>query len=673
MTTDTTTDSPTSPAADLTVDHDEATLKLSRPLSTPVPTVTLFVSNSTSVEIDITDTTAPVMVDCQDVEEDEYTLEDLLGPELFQEAMSVTGAGATVRFRGGALWESLTRLAMEKWNLRWNPLPLSTHLSQAGTYVAARQTMALGGFEEAIATRGVAKPVLTTLARLDPRALPSQAREVVTGAVTTGRAGGLLEQLEYSADTAALPEPASVPDTAEVLLPADLGVATAGFVELDARGSVTELRGTPDWRLTGTGVFAPGEETLIARTNTTEGDGTVLEITAPLLVPVGRERAEQLPSYEAVLTEAGTGRLLGVTALSLSADGRSLTGRMPTTRPLEITDLLDVRIATTALPVRVDAAQRLRDRLVRDAARAVALERIQQAQGVQEDPQARQKLIRIWEHFLEELTSGAVILSAEEQIPKAWRYYAERQALDVTQRTDQHVKKRRQEKLLDSNVNGVTGLSPRPTPGPTLAELHLSGQLESRSTQRELDKVRSLLDGASNELAQQASTIPAQEITTAEELTDAKVAEILAAWSAEIRVPALRASQEQAPAPSERHIVPIDDETTFQALVGRARRRSEPWLRAEVILKKEGSDVVMTVIVTVPRESQTELLVSSSIMLGGQVWQMVLEPEPAQGPSITYKLVGRRLLPVADLPTVMGSTDDKNTIPVKLSLQVTRR
>lgn len=486
MTTDTTTNSTTEPTVELVVDRDENMLRLSRPLSTPVPTVTLFVAESTSVEIDITDTTAPVVVECHDLEGDEYVLEDLLGPALLQGAVSATDPDATVRFHGGALWESLTQLAMEKWNVRWNPLPLSTDLSQAGIYVAARQSMALGGFEDAIATRGVAKPVLTTLSRIDLGSLPSHAREVVAGAVSTGRAGGLLEQLEGPVDAPALPGPAAMPDAGAVMLPADQGALIAGFAAIDAQGTVTELRGTPDWRLTGTGVFAPGEDTLIARVDTTPGDGTVLDITAPLLVPVGQEQAEQLPPYEAVLTEAGTGHLLGITALELSADGRALTGRMPAARSLQITDLLDVRISTTILPVRVDAAQRLRDRLVRDAARAVALERFHGAQGSEEDHRAGRQLGELWEHFLKDLTGGAMIAGAEEQVPDAWRIHVVQQALAVTDRMNPRIGDRRRAGLQRSHPNVTVRSGRRPTPQPTLAELHLAGQLKPGPTQQEI-------------------------------------------------------------------------------------------------------------------------------------------------------------------------------------------
>lgn len=89
----------------------------------------------------------------------------------------------------------------------------------------------------------------------------------------------------------------------------------------------------------------------------------------------------------------------------------------------------------------------------------------------------------------------------------------------------------------------------------------------------------------------------------------------------------------------------IADEGVFEGIVGRQRKRTEPYLVTETLLDPRVSGIQLTAAIEMPVGAEPAGIVSVDVTLGGRTWNIILEREPSQ-PS---KLFGSRLLP-ADVP-----------------------
>lgn len=137
--------------------------------------------------------------------------------------------------------------------------------------------------------------------------------------------------------------------------------------------------------------------------------------------------------------------------------------------------------------------------------------------------------------------------------------------------------------------------------------------------------------------------------TTAEELTDELLESTITSWSVELLVSSSHRAIENRvvskdPAntePSARFATAISNDTLFQSLVGRPRRRTEPFPVAEVNIDVRSADVQISIVIVLPRDADTGGIVSADVTIANQTWNMIMDREQSQ----PDKLFGARLLP----------------------------
>ncbi|WP_347351357.1 hypothetical protein [Intrasporangium sp.] len=119
--------------------------------------------------------------------------------------------------------------------------------------------------------------------------------------------------------------------------------------------------------------------------------------------------------------------------------------------------------------------------------------------------------------------------------------------------------------------------------------------------------------------------------------------------------------------------LPLDDEATFEYLMGRRRRGPiEPWPLAFISLTRNDPDYWLTVSIELPHGPKRPLgAVTATVRVDQTNWSIPLAPEPTHDTQHTRTLIGCRLLPADHLPGLRDTTN-QGVLEITLTAQPSR-
>lgn len=320
---------------------------------TPVadlPAVVLTLGISLTVEI-TPGSNIPVRLATEDYADDKERLEALIGAETISFIEGIGDGTCTVSFTPCPDWDLAVDLAMQQWNLSWNPLPLDPELLALDLLRAQHESIALTGTLPDQNLAKTAYPAAQALQRLlNANAITAEAQATVARALDASSASTPLNYTDTTPYT--LSDPLTQAEIQSILDPAP---PTPGAL----------ATGSPDWRLTGHGPVATAENTITVLPHKTNQDAvTIIAPAKP------RSRPERTPVYQALITDPTTGHTIATTTLRYNGATNTYTGHTTPRRPITSADLVDIRHrAVGAGPLRA-AEERLAAYRVREAIRA---------------------------------------------------------------------------------------------------------------------------------------------------------------------------------------------------------------------------------------------------------------------------------------------------------------
>jgi hypothetical protein len=450
----------------LRVFREDSSVRLFGARRGPVPTVSISASPLITVEVDPSMKDFPVEIRVADLDFDaETALRDLLGSATVDAitASDSSGKGEAVPFVLTPTMEGILSLALLAWDERWNIFPLDPTLIAVDRLAAASRAGSLGA-RIARETLPGAQPALALLHGFKEHGAlaPAATRTVEAALRSAGRAipASSWEQIDWEVDLSTLID--SRMSTS--------GSLSANTVGTDVLGNPQSLHDTADWRLTGMGMASTAED--VVRAQYVHGRDDLVTITVPAQEEIIDEAVAAQPYYEGIITDAVTGEVLAFAHLAISEDGTRFTGTAPLARPLQITDIVDIRHPLVAEPVETDLRNRKIDRIRRSAARALAVERL--AAGA---PEATDLVVQAWSRVSAEISQAKHAFQDISQTLKGWAMVSESHRHHVLVTSPAIADQLEAESIeYDYASTGLEAVEETPLE-PTLAELALTGRL----------------------------------------------------------------------------------------------------------------------------------------------------------------------------------------------------
>lgn len=449
----------------------------------PVPTVTINAGDHTTVTIDVTNLSSPVQITAHILKAAAPVLCELLGTdlvELLEQDVTAGGAERTINFNASPAWDALTDLATEQWLELWSPFPLDTSLLAADRVTAGRAARFVGG-SASPATISRALTPLAALAELHADGRISDAAatrvEAALAAVQQVLPAGTVRPPALPASTNGIATQKAVDALTGNILPR--GSLTADLIGKDPNGNITKITGSADWRLTGHGLISAAEDVITATVlNQDESAETASDFTGTVKIVAPAQdihRADESVLFQALITDAVNGEIIAYTHLHRTADGQRFEGVAPLARPLNETDIIDVRHPAQNEPVERNLQRRAIDKIHRSAARAYALQRLTAA--LRPEHRKPAAVARLWASTAREVT---VARSDERQtaVPASWAEHATAYELLAYSGSEQPAHKHRASQILTAHsTKPLPTVGNYPVAAPVLAEHGLAGTL----------------------------------------------------------------------------------------------------------------------------------------------------------------------------------------------------
>jgi hypothetical protein len=326
-----------------------------------LPTVVINLGPDLTVEINPAKN-IPIRIASDNYPQDRQRLEAILGPEATA-LIDIAGPGTRLPFKPGPWWTTVHELAEQRWNLDWNPLPLDPTLLALDLLCAEQQALTLTGDLPDLDLAKRAYPAAQTLSRLlESDAIAPESRARVSEAIEASETNTPLNHTDITPYT--LPLPLTSEEVSAILepsLPPAASIAT----------------GSPDWRLSGHGPASTAENAIFVLPHGTNQNAITITIQAK-----PHTHPENTPTYQALITDPGTGHTSAIATLRYNPASNTYTGHTTPRAPIRKTDLVDIRHPSIGAKPQLVPEERQSALRVREAIRAYITEHPVPAHGI---------------------------------------------------------------------------------------------------------------------------------------------------------------------------------------------------------------------------------------------------------------------------------------------------